>query len=892
MGEVYRARDTRLDRTVAIKVLSPALADDVELRERFDREARAISSLQHPSICALFDVGEAPGPSASGPRIRYLVLEFLEGETLAARLARLGAVPLRESLRIGIEICDALDAAHRSHIVHRDLKPANVFLARRASGSGTPTAKLLDFGLAKTATPIVTASGASMLPTTPPTLTAQGSILGTFQYMAPEQIEGLEADARTDIFAFGTLLFEMLTGRPAFAGKTRATVLGAILKDEPPPVSGLDASVPRATDHVIARCVAKDPIDRWQSARDVLHELQWIASGAAAPATPASPPAPRGPRWQHWTALVGLALFSIGVTALLMPRTRSAPPSEVVRFVIPPPPDWTFLTPPSGGTGVATQVAISPDGKNLVFVANRQQKYQLWLRSLRAIDASPIDGTDGATFPFWSPDSKNIGFFANGKLKRVSVSGGPPTEVCDAPRGLGGTWSRDNVIVFTSVNISGLHRVAAGGGNSSPVTVLDSDYGETNHRFPWFLPDGRHFLFVASVGTCCPASKDARVKIGVLDSLQSTPLLTVESAATYTTGHVLFNRQGTLMAQPFDADSRAFTGDPFPVAEGVVSEGSRYASFSASDTGVLVYGRGSAATTRLIWFDRAGRQLRTVGEAGIYGSVALSHDDRRLVVPLTATDSAHRSLWVMDSESGAQTRLTFENTGVDASPIWSPDDQRIVFSGTRSRVRKILQRLVSGIGTEDVLLESPTTGVTPTDWTKDDRIIYARVSTAGTPDVWVLPLSGDRKPVVYLATASSESEAVLSPNGKWMAYQSNENGPTDIYVQSVPAGGGKFQISQNGGTRPQWRRDGKEIFFLTPENKMMSRAILDSETFRASPPTELFFVRVGGIILGTGPGRQYAVSGDGQRFIVNTLEQQTSTPPLTVILDWLAAARR
>jgi serine/threonine protein kinase/Tol biopolymer transport system component len=892
MGEVYRARDTRLDRTVAIKVLPAALADNADLRERFDREARAISSLQHPNICALFDVGEAPGASASELGIRYLVLEFLEGETLAARLARLGAMPLQESLRLAIDICDALDAAHRSNIVHRDLKPANVFLARSASGSGSPAAKLLDFGLAKAATPVVTTSSASMQPTTPPTLTAQGSILGTFQYMAPEQIEGIEADARTDIFAFGALLFEMLTGRAAFEGKTRATLLGAILKDEPPPVSGLDARVPTAIDHVIATCVAKDPLDRWQSMRDVRHELQWIASGAATAATSTVAPAPPSPRWQRWAALAVVAAVSIGVTALLMTLTRPAPSSEPVRFALSSPRDWTFMTPPGGGTGLAAQAAVSPDGKSIVFVANRQQSFQLWLRPIDALEARPIDGSEGAAFPFWSPDSRNIGFFANGKLKKVSATGGPPLVLCDAPGGRGGTWSRDNVIVFTPATSGGVHRVSAGGGNSSPVTTLDTEYGETNHRFPWFLPDGRHFLFVATVGTCCPPLKDARVKIGALDNVQSAPLLTVESAAAYAAGHLLFNRQGTLMAQPFDAASRAFTGDPFPVVDGVLSEGSRYASFSVSGSGVLVHAEGIfGRTTRLIWFDRAGRQLQTVGEAAIYGNVALSGDERRLVVSMNAADSTNRSLWVVDAETGTRTRLTFENTGVDSSPIWSPDDQQIVFTGSRAGIRKMLQKLVSGIGTETVLLESPNSGVTPTDWTADGRIVFSQaLSTAGTPDLFVLPLAG-RKPFAYLATAYVESEGVLSPNGKWMAYVSNENGASEIYVQSFPTGAGKFQISQNGGIRPLWRRDGKELFYLTPEGQMMSMAILDAETFRASPPSVLFQVRVASSI-GAGAGRQYGVSRDGQRFIVNALEQQASTQSLTVVLDWLAATQR
>jgi Tol biopolymer transport system component len=885
MGEVYRARDTRLDRTVAIKVLPVALAESVELRERFDREARAISSLQHPNICSLFDVGNEAS-------VRFLVLEFLEGETLAARVGRLGALPLKEALGIASEICSALDTAHRSNIIHRDLKPANVFLARSASGSGSPTAKLLDFGLAKPASPVVAAAGVSALPTTPATLTAQGTILGTFQYMAPEQIEGLEADARTDIFAFGAVLFEMLTGRLAFEGKTRATLLGAILKDDPPAVSGIAPSLPKAIDHVIARCVAKDPGDRWHCARDLLHELEWIASGeAAGSAAPVSMPG-RTSRWKAWAAGAALAIVSIGIGVALARMWRPVILADV-QFTIPSPQDTTFSPMPGGGTGIAPQIAVSPDGKNVVFVARRQGTVQLWMRPIGSVDAKPIDGTNGAAFPFWKPDSRSIAFFAGGKLKKVNVAGGPPQTLCNALSGRGGTWSRDDVIVFAPGTTGPLQRVSANGGSPTAASVLDAEYGESGHRFPWLLPDGRHFLFVGVVGTCCPARKDGRIRIGVLGSMEASTLYAAESMAVYASGHLLFNRGGTLMGQPFDPATRTLTGDPFAVAEGVVSEGSRYASFAANDSGVMVYARGGGrAASQLTWFDRSGTQLGTLGEQGYHLSLAWSSDERRVVTPIVSGAPPTRDLYIIDAATAAKKKLTFDNNAGNSAPLFSADDQRVVFGGVDQALRAtLLQKPASGLGNEEVILDSPT-GLIATDWVQDGRIIYTLgQGTEGTADIWVLPSAPDQKRVPYLTTSQFEFDAVLSPDGKWVAYTAGDNTmEAQVYVQSYPAGSGKFQISQGDGAKPLWRRDGKELFFLSRDGHMMAADIDSSDTFRYSPPVALFPVTT---LLGTGPvGRQYAVSRDGKRFLVNVPERQSATTPLNVVLNWPALVQR
>jgi hypothetical protein len=606
MGEVYKARDTRLDRDVAIKLLPPGLAADPQLRDRFEREAKAISSLNHPHICTLYDVGQDPSTS-SEQAVDFLVLEYLEGETIAERLARSGALDPSAALKIAIDICDALDKAHRSGIVHRDLKPANVMLTKAGP-------KLLDFGLAKSAAPVVATTALSMLPTTPPNLTAQGAILGTFQYMAPEQIEGLEADARTDIFAFGALVFEMLTGQTAFEGKTRASLLGAILKDEPPPVSRVQPVAPAALDRIISTCLAKDPDDRYQSARE-RRDLRWAASGSGDGATVSTVAGPSRSSRLAWLAAALTAIASIA-TAVFVLQREVPPAAGPVQFTIAPPETMSFGGPRGGGTGDVTQVAVSPDGQNIVFVAGAQSAYRLWRRPVAALTATLIPGTEGASFPFWSPDSASIGFFADGKLKKVAMTGGQPTVLCDAPGGRGGSWSRDNVILFSPSGIGGLQRVSSAGGAPTVVTTLAAT-GENAHRWPHFLPDGRHFFYTAVTGACCPAAQPSTVRIGSLDQADAAiTLFQVESSVSYSSGHVFFARDETLMAQPFDLDTRQLRGDAFPVAEHVGPEGSRYVGASVSQTGTLVYARDESPITQLMWFDRAGRVLATNGRTG------------------------------------------------------------------------------------------------------------------------------------------------------------------------------------------------------------------------------------------------------------------------------------
>jgi len=897
MGEVYRARDTRLDRTVAIKVLAAPLAADPKMRERFEREARAISSLNHPHICALYDLGTVD----SEPAVDFLVLEYLEGETLADRLGRSGALAPPDALRVAIEICDALDRAHRSGIVHRDLKPANVFLARAGSASAPPSVKLLDFGLAKSAAPVVATTALSMLPTTPPNLTAQGAILGTFQYMAPEQIEGLEADVRTDIFAFGALVFEMLAGRPAFEGKTRASLLGAILKDDPPRVSAIKPDVPRSLDRIVTTCLAKDPDERYQSARDLLRDLKWVAAGAADTAGSVPASTPRRAHALAWFVAAAAIVAAIG-TALWAWRmsSRVAPAERATMFTIHAPENRSFGGPVAGGTGSATQLAISPDGRYVAFVAGEQSGYRLWLRPIDSLVTTPIPGTEGATFPFWSPDSRFVAFFAGGKLKKVQIAGGPPVVLCDTIFGRGGTWNRDNVILFSPGSTgTGLSRVSSAGGTPSVVTTLDPAGGESNHRWPHFLPDGRHFLYTATSGTCCPAVRPSVIRVGSLDSATAnSPLLEAESSVSYSSGHVLFVRDGTLLAQRFDPGSQQLQGDPFPVAEQISSEGSRYASASASENGTLVYAHGTAmASLQLTWIDRTGSTLSTVGDAAPYINLALSPDERRAAVSLATVNPDNRDIWVIDLARNIQTRMTFDPAG-DGSPVWSPDGSRIAFQGVRAGAVTLRQKVVNSTAAYEALIEG-SGFIEPSDWSADGRFIaYTNArgtatitgragNISGTSDIWVLPLFGDRKPFPLVQTQFPENSGVFSPDGRWIAYTAVEGDVANVYAQPFQ-GGGKYQVSRDGGSHPLWRADGRELFYLAPDATMMAVAVAAGDQLEAGAPEALF----GSDVQRLNAGRLYGVTKDGKRFLVARRTRVTNAAPITAVINWLAAVQK
>jgi Tol biopolymer transport system component len=852
MGEVYKAQDTRLDRSVAIKVLPSHLSGNAELRERFEREARAVSSLNHPNICTLHDVGQEGD-------VDFLVMEHIEGETLAERLKK-GALPLEQALGYAVEIADALDKAHREGVVHRDLKPGNVMLTK----SG---AKLLDFGLAKLAgsgtTPDV--SALSALPTEQKSLTAHGAILGTFQYMAPEQLEGGEVDSRTDIFALGAVIYEMVTGKKAFEGKSQASLISAIMSSEPAPMSTLQPLSPAGLQHIIKTCMAKDPDKRWQSAGDVARELEWIAE-AGPEAALVAPSARAQIRERLAWGAAALATLAAVLFAVLW-TLRAPETSQMVRFEVPPP----------EGLPVVDSPKISPDGRYLAFNATDEQgNVQIWLRPLNAVAAQPIPGTDGAGRPFWSPDSSYLGFFAGGKLKKIPVGGGPPQTICDAPSGADGSWSEEGVILYDGRGSDPIMRVSAAGGIPSPQITPDSEEG-TQVGWPQFLPASRRFLYVVF------GANQTEVRIGSLDGGESKTLLGGLSRVEYAPpGFLLYVRENTLVAQPFDADAGEITGEPVPLAEDLGIDNVGLAHFSVSRTGVLTFRGGEAGGGRLVWVDQEGELDRSEGDPADIRSTDLSPDGRWLAMEMTT--GSGRDIWLRDLVRGVTSRFTF-NEARDSAPIWSPDGQRIAFEMEQEGQRDLVVKSVGGTGEVEVLVEGEKRQG-PDSWSADGRfLLYYEVDPETSWDVWVLSLEGeDREPRPVLNTPFIEIRARFSPDGRWVAYESDESGRFEIYVQAFIGPGGKWQISSNGGSEPQWGPGGDELYYLGPDLKMMRVKVETGETFDAGIPESLFPVSLRPITL----RNRFVVSPDGERFLLLSSLREDTTPPTTVVLNWTA----
>ena len=875
MGEVYRARDTRLDRTVAIKVLPSHLSADADHKRRFEREAKTISSLSHPHICALHDVGHQDGTD-------YLVMEYVEGETLSDRLVK-GPLSTEQVLRFGMEIADALDKAHRQGVVHRDLKPGNVMLTR----SGV---KLLDFGLAKIRELEETPAGVSVSLLATRTsadrspLTEKGTILGTFQYMAPEQLEGKDADARSDLFAFGAVLYEMATGQKAFSGKTQASLIGAILHTEPPPISSVQPLAPSTLDRVVKTCLAKDPEDRWQTARDVMLQLRAIAeTSSQTSAVAVLAPIRRSGRERLLWATNALTLAAAIALGLLLTRANRSEPLRVVVSSIDVP-EKTSIAFDSGAP------LISPDGRKLALVLSAGGgRTSIWLRSLDGSVAREVPGTEGAVYPFWSPDSRHLAFFADGKLRKVNVeSGGPADTVADAPLGRGGTWNRKGDIVFAPDTGGTLFRVSSSGGATAPVTAQHEKTLEISHRYPSFLPDGRHFVYEVQVGG---GGSQYKHFIGSLDSKPASRLpFESESNVVYSPpGYLLFVQQGNLRAQPFDVRRLRPTGESFAVADLVqVSSIVGFGSFSVSDDGLLAYVGGAAARlSRLVWTDRAGKEIETLGQPAIHWDPRLSHDGRRLAVAIE--DSRGNSdIWIYDLARKISTRFTFD-PDADLAPVWSPDDGRIVFTAYRRGPGDLFQKLSAGSGADELLFASPHRKIA-TDWSPDGRWLAFHTNQPKTSwNTLVLGLP-DRKPSVYLATPFPELASVFSPDGRWVAYVSAESGVGEIYVQPFPRGAGKWQISSGGGAMPVWRRDGREIFFLASDGKLMAAGVNPGPAFDVETPRPLFATTVRNFV-GLSR-RQFDVTADGQRFILNAAVEEQGAAPITLVQNWTAKARR
>jgi eukaryotic-like serine/threonine-protein kinase len=864
MGQVYRATDTRLNRIVALKILPRELADNAQFRARFEREAHAIAALTHPHICTVHDIGQHDG-------VDFLVMEYLEGETLAARIGR-GPIAVDQALSFASEIADALAAAHRGGIIHRDLKPSNIFLNRGG-------VKLLDFGLAKPVVPGAGDGAVFTAPTTPQGLTAEGTILGTLQYMAPEQLEGKPADARTDIFAYGAVVYEMLTGRKAFEGKSQASLIGAIMHAEPPAIRVEQPLTPPALDRAIKTCLAKDPDDRWQSARDVWRELQWVRQDHAAAVAPHKHRKFERTGWVM-AILFGLALVALGVRAI----TRSQASPQVARFTVAAPAGTSLPAP-----GQAYSPTISPDGTTLVFQVVRKGEPLLAIRRLDTLEAEIVPGTEGARWPFWSPDSRVVAFFADEKLRKAPAAGGPIQTICDAPAGLGGDWNRDGVIVFLRGEQDGFYQVPATGG--VPKSVISSQNNERFRGRPQFLPDGRHFLYAVSPD---------RVYLGSIDGDAPREVLRDTAMALYAPpGFLLFYQGRTLVAQRFNSRLDTRIADPVPIGEGTpgpVLRGGGLA-YSVSSTGVLAYKTDplSDLPDRIGWFDRNGRLVETIGPFPFrtFGGVALSQQGTQLAMQSPRGPAPRSEIWLFDLIRRRPTQFTFGN-GSDRAPVWSLDGQRVVFASLRGEGPGMYLKGVGGERPEELLLPSNTPDWDehwPTDWSAKG-IVFESGKNPEDRDIWILPVDGDRKPYLVVREPGIESDAKASPDARWLAYAHRERHASrgEIFVRSVSTTGAKWAISTAGGRWPHWRADGTELFYLATDGNLMSVPV-ESTATSLKTGVQKSLMNVGGVS-GAGGPRFFAVSPDGQRFLLRLTDDRPSTAAIVVVTNWPALLKR
>ncbi|MGH9774631.1 MAG: protein kinase domain-containing protein [Candidatus Acidiferrales bacterium] len=871
MGEVYRARDTRLDRTVAVKILPQGLAATPDARQRFEREARAVSSLNHPHICALYDVGHQDG-------IDYLVMECLEGETLAARIEK-GPLSTADLLRYASQVADALDKAHRQGIVHRDLKPGNVMLTKTG-------AKLLDFGLAKSEEFLQGDIGSSL--TVSRALTAQGTIVGTIQYISPEQLEGKPTDARSDIFSFGAMLYEMATGKKAFEAKSQASLIAAILREEPRPMRELQPLTPLLLEQIVKTCLAKDPDDRPQSAHDLKLQLDWIreSSGisevlkAGAEKPPARSKVPR-------IALAAglLVLLMIGVIAFLYwPQN---PRAERLEFSIPLHEDVSHL-------------ALSADGRMLAFVSPDQASgaHMLSVERVGSSAVSVLPGTEGASYPFWSPDDAYVAFFANAKLKKVAASGGVPQVIASATIGRGGSWGSRGVIIFSPEAGGWLWKLNADGSELAPLTdkIFDSAK-EASHRWPLFLPDGEHFLFYAGNFSNAPDDRTSGVYLSSLTGKEKRLLVSAPSNPGYANGYLFYvDEKKSLRAIHLDASTGATSGESEVVADQVgFLPATFWAAFSVAENGTVVYNPTVGATLSLLtWYGRAGKELGHVGDVGVLSNPTLSPDNTRVAVDIADVKANTVNIWLGDIKNGTNSRFTFDPTE-DSAGIWSRDGTLIAYRTYATQTALFLKQAQGLQSAKSIFSFEPgrqaNDDIIANSWSLDDKEILCTWQLgAGGSNIVLAPASGG-KFVPFLSTKANATNGQISPDGKWVAYASDESGDWEIYVTTFPTAAGKWQVSRGGGSEPRWRGDGKEIFYIGPKSTLTAVSVSTEGTFSAGNPAPLFQTQFRAPVSSTDLF-SYDVTKDGQRFLVNRYAKPQQIAPLHIVLNATAGLRK
>jgi serine/threonine protein kinase/Tol biopolymer transport system component len=860
MGEVWRARDAKLGRDVAIKVLPAAFSSDAERLRRFEQEAQAAGALNHPNILVIYHIGthnESP----------YIVSELLEGETLRERMGGV-ALPQRKAIDYALQAAHGLAAAHEKGIIHRDLKPENLFITKDGR------VKILDFGLAK-----LLGNDSNQAQTEIPTRrvdTDPGVVMGTIGYMSPEQLRGRAADHRSDIFSFGAILYEMLSGRRAFRGESTADTMSAILREDPPELSATNKSVAPALERVVNHCLEKNPEERFHSANDLGFAIEALSgSGTMSDSTAtrlhALPATKRNRR-----ELIAWALAGAGFLGLLVVLGLSFRRQEVnakpMRFVIAMPDKVSEITFP----------IISPDGNTIAFLGSLESRRMLFVRGIDSLDAKVLEGTEDASFPFWSPDGRQLAFFSQSKLKKIEVNGGPPQVLCDAPGAGGGAWNRNGLILFGG-DAKPIQRVsAAAGGDSKPVLQLDESRKESSQFWPYFLPDGKHFLYQSWTGR----SEDTAIFVTSIDGGERKLLVMTDSNVAYaSTGYLLFARSTTLLAQPFDTKSLTLSGEPIQISDQVTfTDNFSLSNFSISDTNVLVFCGGAVSKRQLTWFDRSGKQLELVGPPAQYNDVVLAPDEKHVAVQ--NVEGNNSDLWTIDLTRNLPSRLTFE--GGEDDPVWSADGNTLIFSVSSGGPFDIYKRPSNGGGKAELVSKTPESKE-GSDWSRDGKyVLMDNYDNHGNLDLWVLPMFGDGKPYPLLNSPFLEGQGHFSPDGQWFAYTCNESGRSEVYLRHFPDCDKKVQVSTGGGAQPHWRKDGRELFYIASDRNLMAVDVNLGKEAVVGTAKALFLTN---IVRFEAPNR-YAVAGDGQRFLINTKVEKSNTTPITVLLNWTEALKK